>query len=117
MSFIITEEPDTKQMVIRVATKDVESGKLLIAGLVGLFGGQHVSLQSDGEVHVRLSGQSGQRAMAETFSSVERWLEEAGVDSTDVWVDDRQYRMELSQAAYPSCASSTRSRSTSSAVL
>jgi hypothetical protein len=95
MSFIITEEPDTKQMVIRVATKDVESGKLLVAGLVGLFGGEYVSLQSDSEVHVQLNGQSGQRAMAETFAFVERWLEESGVGCTDVWVDDRQYRMEL----------------------
>jgi hypothetical protein len=82
-------------MVIRVATKDVESAKLLVAGLVGYFGGEDVSLQSDGEVHVRLNGGSGQRAMVETFSSVERWLEETGVESTDVWVDGRQYRLEL----------------------
>ena len=82
-------------MVIRVATTGVEDAKLLVAGLVGSFGGEEVSLQSDGEVQVRLNGRSGRRAMAETFASVERWLEETGVGSTDVWVDDRQYRMEL----------------------
>jgi hypothetical protein len=82
-------------MVIRVATRDVGSAKLLVAGLVGLFGGEDVSLRSDGEVHVQLNGRSGQRAMAETFASVERWLEETGSGSTDVWVDERQYRMEL----------------------
>jgi hypothetical protein len=82
-------------MVIRVATTGVEDAKLLVAGLVGFFGGEEVSLQSDGEVQVRLNGQSGRRAMAETFASVERWLEVTGVGSTDVWVDDRQYRMEL----------------------
>jgi hypothetical protein len=92
---MITEEPDTKQMVIRIATKDVERGKLLVAELVDLFGGEQVSLQLDGEVHVRLNGQSGQRAMEETFASVERWLEESGAGSTAVWVDDRKYRMEL----------------------
>jgi len=82
-------------MVIRVATKDAESAKILVAGLAGHFGGEGVSLQSDGEVHVRLNGGSGQRAMVETFASVERWLEETGIGSTDVWVDERPYRMEL----------------------
>jgi hypothetical protein len=81
-------------MVIRVATEDVESAKLLVAGLGGLFGDEEVSLRSDGEVHVELNGKSGQRAMAETFASVERWLEETGIGSTDVWVDERQYRMD-----------------------
>jgi hypothetical protein len=81
-------------MVIRVATEDVESAKLLVAGLGGLFDDKEVSLRSDGEVHVELNGKSGQRAMAETFTSVERWLEETGIGSTDVWVDERPYRME-----------------------
>ena len=84
-------------MVIRVATKDVESAELLVASLIGHFGGEHVSLRSEGDVHVQLNGKSGQRAMAQTFSSVERWLEATGVDSTDVWVDDRQYRLEVGQ--------------------
>ena len=81
-------------MVIRVATEDVESAKLLVAGLGGVFGDKEVSLQSDGEVHLELNGKSGQRAMAETFTSVERWLEETGIGSTEVWVDEQQYRME-----------------------
>ena len=81
-------------MVIRVGTRNVESAKLLVAGLVGLLGGEGVSLRSDGEVHVELNRQSGQRAMADTFASVERWLGETGIGSTDVWVDERRYRME-----------------------
>jgi hypothetical protein len=80
-------------MVIRVAANDVESAKLLLAGLVGLFGSEDVSLRSNGEVQVQLNGRSGQHAMAQTFGSVERWLEETGIGSTDVWVDERQYRM------------------------
>jgi hypothetical protein len=82
-------------MIIRVATKDVESAQRLVAGLSGHFGGEHVSLRSEGDVQVQLNGDSGQRAMAETFSSVERWLEETGIASTDVWVDGRQYRLEV----------------------
>lgn len=81
-------------MVIRISTKGARSAKLLEAGLVGLLGGEDVSLRSDGDVHVDLNGQSGQRAMADTFASVERWLEETGIRSTDVWVDERRYRME-----------------------
>jgi hypothetical protein len=82
-------------MVIQVATKDVESAQLLVASLIGHFGGEYVSVRSEREVQVQLNGASGQRAMGETFSSVERWLEETGVDSTDVWVDGRQYRLEV----------------------
>ena len=81
-------------MLIRVATTDTEGARLLAAGLVDLFGAEEVSLRPSGEVQVQLNGQSGQRAMAETFGSVERWLEETGIASTDVWVDERQYRME-----------------------
>ena len=81
-------------MIIRVATKDVESAQLLVASLIGHFGGEYVSLRSEGDVQVQLNGASGHRAMAETFSSVERWLEKTGTDSTDVWVDGRQYRLE-----------------------
>jgi hypothetical protein len=88
-------------MIIRVATKDGESAKPLVAGLVRRFGGEGVSLQ-DGEVRVQLNGHSGQRAMAETFASVERWLQETGIASTDVWVDGRRYRMERPRSLFES---------------
>jgi hypothetical protein len=80
-------------MVIRVAGKNVESAKRLVAGLVGLFDGEGVSLGSDAQVQVELNGRSGEQAMGQALSSVERWLEETGIGSTDVWVDDRKYRM------------------------
>ena len=81
-------------MVIRVSTEDLESAKLLAAGLVGHFGGEAVSLQPPGEVHVDLNGKSGQQAITQTLGAVERWLEETGIGSTDVWVDERRYWME-----------------------
>jgi hypothetical protein len=82
-------------MLIRVATRDLDSAQRLVASLIGHFGDEHVSLQVAGDVHVQLNGDSGQRAMAATFSSVERWLDETGAGSTDVWVDGRQYRLEV----------------------
>ena len=44
-------------MEVRVATKDLEGAKLLVVDLVGLFGGEHVSLQTDGEVQLQLRGE------------------------------------------------------------
>ena len=70
-------------MIIRVATSDAESAQLLAASLTDNFGGEHVSLRTAGDVQVELNGDSGRRAMEETFSSVERWL------------DGRQYRLEV----------------------
>jgi hypothetical protein len=81
-------------MVIRVAANDVQSAKLLVAGLAGLFGGEAVSLQPEGEVHLALNGRSGQQAVTQTLGVVERWLEETEIGSTDVWVDERRYWME-----------------------
>jgi hypothetical protein len=81
-------------MVIRVAAKDVEGARLLVAGLAGLFGDEAVSLQPEGEVHLALNGRSGQQAVTQTLGVVERWLDKTGIDSTDVWVDERRYWME-----------------------
>jgi len=81
-------------MVIRVAGKDVESAKLLVAGLVGLFGGESVLLGSDAEVQVQLDGRSDGQAMGQTLACVERWLGQTRIGWTDVWVDDRKYRMD-----------------------
>lgn len=81
-------------MVIRVAGKDVESANVLVAGLVRLFGGESVSLGSDAEVQVQLNGQAGERAVGQTLARVERWLDETGIRCTDVWLDDRKYRMD-----------------------
>lgn len=81
-------------MVIRIASQETESAKSLVAALVRLFGGEDVSLQPTGEVHVQLNGRAGERAVTETLASVERWLHDTGIAATDIWVDERRYRME-----------------------
>jgi hypothetical protein len=80
-------------MVVRVATKDVESAKHLVVDFVELFGGEQVSLQADGEVELQLRG-AGNGALAQTLTAVERWLGQASIASADVWVDERSYTVE-----------------------
>ncbi len=45
--------------LVRVATKDPQNANLLVVHLAGLFGAEHVSLQADGEVQVRLPSSMG----------------------------------------------------------
>jgi hypothetical protein len=80
-------------MVIRVAAQVVESAKHLVVGLVGVFGGECVSLRADGEVQLQPHEESN-RALAQTLDAVEDWLEETRIGSTDVWVDERPYRVD-----------------------
>jgi hypothetical protein len=84
-------------MVIRVAAKEGESAELLVPKLVVLFGREAVSVQRDA-VHVQLNGNSGQQAITQALASVERWLEQTGIGSADVWVDERRYWMKRPQS-------------------
>ena len=86
-------------MVIRVAVRDVESAKCLVVGLVGLFGGECVSLRADGEVQLQLHEESN-RALAQTLDAVEDWLEETRIGFADVWVDERPYRVDRPRSLY-----------------
>jgi hypothetical protein len=80
-------------VVIRVAAHDVESAKRLVVRLVSLFGGECVSLRADGEVTVQPREES-KRALAQILDAVEHWLDETGLGSADVWVDERPYRVD-----------------------
>ncbi len=85
-------------MEIRVATNDVESAKLLVVDLVGLLGGEYVSLQANGEVHLELRGEVN-GSLVQTLEAVEHWLELTGTASAEVWVDERSYMVEQRQPA------------------
>ena len=99
-------------MLVRVATKDVESAKLLVVDLVGLFGGEHVSLQTDGEVQLQLRGEIN-GALVQTLETVERWLEQTRTASAQLAVDERSYTVEHPQREDTS-TSSSRSNGSSS---
>jgi hypothetical protein len=94
-------------MVIRVATRDLEGAKLLVVDLVGLLGGECVSLQADGEVQIQLRGEVN-GALVQTLETVEKWLEQTGTASAEVWVDERSYMVEQRQPAPSSRASAPR---------
>jgi hypothetical protein len=79
-------------MVIRVAGQGAESAKQLVVALVGLFGGECVSLRADGEVQVQPREESN-RALAQTLDAVDQWLEETSIGSADLVVDERPYKL------------------------
>lgn len=80
-------------MEVRVATTDVESAKLLVVDLVGIFGGEHVSLQADGDVRLQLRHDEN-GALVRLLEMVESWLGQTSTASAEVWVDDRSYTVE-----------------------
>jgi hypothetical protein len=91
-------------MVVRVVTKDIESAKLLVVDLVGLMGGECVSLQEDGEVALQLRGK-GNGALVLTLEAVERWLEQTGTAVAEVWIGDRLYTVEQTSGLRPRTSS------------
>jgi hypothetical protein len=91
-------------MEVRVATKDLESAKLLVVDLVGLLGGEYVSLRADGEVQLQLRGEAN-GALVHTLESVERWLEQTRTASVAVHVDERSYTLEHPQRRHRSTPS------------
>jgi hypothetical protein len=81
--------------LVRVATKDPQNASLLVVHLVGLFGGEQVSLQADGEVQVRLPELNGELVTA--LKAVERWLEQSGSASAEVSVNEHSFTVEHPQ--------------------
>jgi hypothetical protein len=77
-------------MVVRVETGNFDSARLLVVDLVSLLGGECVSLQADGEVQLQLRGEV-KGALEDSLTAVERWLEQTGTPSAEVWIDERPY--------------------------
>jgi hypothetical protein len=81
--------------LVRVATKDPQSASLLVVHLAGLFGGEQVALQADGEVQVRLPELNGE--LVKTLKAVESWLEQSGIASAEVSVNEHSFTVEHPQ--------------------
>jgi hypothetical protein len=90
--------------VVRVTTRGSESAKLLVAQLAGLFGGKQVSVQADGEVQVQLPELDGE--LVKTLKEVECWLEQSGIASAEVSVNEHSYTVEHPERVKASTASS-----------
>ncbi len=100
--------------VVRVTTRDSESAKLLVAQLAGLFGGKQVSLQAHGEVQVQLPELDGE--LVKTLKAVECWLEQSGIASAEVSVNEHSYTVEHPECVKASTASSGSNESRSVAA-
>ena len=95
--------------LVRVVTKDPESAKLLVVQLAGLFGGEQVSLQAEGEVQVRLRELNGE--LVKTLKAVECWLEQTGIASAEVSVNEHSFTVEHPERIKTRRASSRSDRS------
>jgi hypothetical protein len=84
-------------MVIRVTAQGAEQAGLLVREFVHVFGGEHVSLDADGNVEVKPPGDVD-RAIVDALDAVEHWLEAAELPSAQVWLDKHSYRVERERA-------------------
>jgi len=102
-------EEGGRMQLVRVATKDPQNASLLVVHLAGLFGGEQVSLQADGEVQVRLPELNGE--LVKTLKAVESWLQQSGIASAEVSVNEHSYAVEHPEHAETRRASSRSDRS------
>src|SRR6476659_9802576 len=100
--------------LVRVATKDPQNESLLVVDLAGLFGGEQISLQADGEVQVRLPELNGE--LVKTLRAVECWLGQCGIASAEVSVNERSFTVEHAERLVTSGASRSDGSATSVAV-
>jgi hypothetical protein len=66
-----------------------------VCEFVRLFGGEHVSLDADGQIEVE-PGEPNE-AIPKALNVVERWLEGTRIRSAKVWVDNRADLLERPQ--------------------
>jgi hypothetical protein len=110
-----TREGGRSVQLVRVATKDSESANLLVVHLARLFGGKQVSVQGDGEVQVRLPELNGE--LVQTLKAVECWLEQSGIASAEVSVNEHWYTVEHPERTETSMAFSRSDRSARSVAV
>jgi hypothetical protein len=100
--------------LVRVATKDPQNASLLVVELAGLFGGEQISLQADGEVQVRLPELNGE--LVKTLQAVECWIGQCGIASAEVSVNEHSFTVENPERVGTSRASRSDGSATSVAV-
>ena len=80
-------------MVIRLAVRDTEGSERLVEEFASLFGGRQVTLRSNGEIELKLRGLAN-GSVSQALQAIVRTLEEAGIATATVWVDERSYMLE-----------------------
>jgi hypothetical protein len=80
-------------MEMRILTGDSESASALAAALTAAFGDARVSLRRDRpRVEVRVRGGSDQTVLR-VLDTVDRWLDDAGSRSAELWLGGRSCRV------------------------
>ena len=80
-------------MEMRIVVPDATSASGLAERLSVAFGSERISLWRDRrEVDVRVE-QGSDRTVLHVLEAVERWLDQAGVGSVEMWLGQRSYRL------------------------
>jgi hypothetical protein len=80
-------------MVMRIVVPDATSASGLAERLSLALGPERISLWGDrGEVDVRVE-RGSDRTVLRVLEAVERWLDQAGVGSVEMWLGERSYRL------------------------
>ena len=80
-------------MVMRIVVPDATSASGLAERLSLALGAERISLWGDrGEVDVRVERDSD-RTVLRVLEAVDRWLDQAGVGSVEMWLGERSYRL------------------------
>jgi hypothetical protein len=79
-------------MEMRIVVADAGSASALAERLTATFGNR-ISLGGDHpEVEVRVEGESDGTVLG-VVDAVERWLDQGGLGSAEMWLGERSYRM------------------------
>jgi len=78
---------------MRIVVGDAASASALAERLVVALGADRITLGGDPpEVGVRVEGESD-RTVIGVLDTVERWLDQAGLGSADMWLGENSYRV------------------------
>ena len=80
-------------MEMRIVVPDATSASGLAERLSIVFGAERISLWGDcREVDVRVE-RGSDRAVLHVLDAVERWLDQAGVRTVEMWLGERSYKL------------------------
>jgi hypothetical protein len=78
---------------MRIVVPDTASASALAERLTVAFGSEHISLgRGRSEVDV-LIDREPESAIVRVIDTVERWVEQARVDTVELWLGERSYRL------------------------
>jgi len=84
---------EEESVEMRVVVPDAASATSLAERLSLAVGSERISVRGDGqEVEVQVERESD-RSVLRTLHAVERWYDQAGVGSVELWLGERSYTL------------------------